>query len=203
MRWLLDREHGEGPSAVQAALWVDAKRAYMELRPELRRLYTVFRRPDVFTELLEPLGFTALEGPGVAIGEATYHSRILDFGPRSVDGWLAALVAGELQITDEPLLDAAGRQLRLGERQIPLTELEVALLSYLLEREGRVVSRAALRSEVWDDAWQGGSNVVDVAVSGLRRKLGDSASLIETVRGVGYRLRLPAVERTVSPRPAS
>jgi hypothetical protein len=191
VRWLLDRDHGEGPSAVQAALWLDAKRAYMELRPELRRLYTVFRRPEVFAELLAPLGFTALEGPGVAIGEATYHSRVLDFGPRSVDGWLAALVVGELEIADEPLLDVAGRQLRLGERRIGLTELEVALLGYLIEREGQVVSRTALRSEVWDDAWQGGSNVVDVAISGLRRKLADSASMIETVRGVGYRLRLP------------
>jgi hypothetical protein len=194
VRWLLTRDHGEGPSAVQAALWIDLKRAYMELRPQLRRLYTVFRRPEVFAEKLEPLGFAALDGPGVVIGDASYHSLVLDFGPRSVDGWLAALVAGELELTDEPLLDGAGRQLRLGERRIPLTDLELALLSYLFEREGQVVSRAALRRDVWADTWQGGSNVVDVAVSGLRRKLADDASMIETVRGVGYRLRMPTAE---------
>ena len=48
VRWLLTRDHGEAPSPVQADLWVDAKRAYMELRPQLRRMYTAFRRPEVY-----------------------------------------------------------------------------------------------------------------------------------------------------------
>jgi hypothetical protein len=189
VRWLLGREHGESPSPVQADLWVDAKRAYMELRPHLRRLYTMFRRPEVYAPLLEPLGFAAVEGGDAAIGDTLYHSLVLDFGPRSVDGWLAMLVAGELGLEDEPLLDTTRRQLRLGEQRIPLTELELALVAYLAEREGQAVSRSRLRQDVWGDAWQGGSNVVDVAVSGLRRKLGDHAGMIETVRGVGYRLR--------------
>jgi DNA-binding response OmpR family regulator len=105
-----------------------------------------------------------------------------------VDGWLAMLVAGELGRDDEPLLDTVGRHLRLGEQRIPLTELELALIAYLSEHEGQAVSRSRLRQDVWGDTWQGGSNVVDVAVSGLRRKLGDHAGMIETVRGVGYRL---------------
>jgi two-component system alkaline phosphatase synthesis response regulator PhoP len=46
-----------------------------------------------------------------------------------------------------------------------------------------------LLREVWGHAWTGGSNVVDVAVSGLRRKLGERAGALETVRGVGYRLQ--------------
>jgi hypothetical protein len=173
---------------VQADLWVDAKRAYMELRPHLRRLYTMFRRPEVYAPVLEPLGFAAVEGGDAAIGDALYHPLVLDFGPRSVDGWLAMLVAGELGLDDEPLLDTVGRHLRLGEQRIPLTELELALMAYLSEHQGQAVSRSRLRQDVWGDAWQGGSNVVDVAVSGLRRKLGDHAGMIETVRGVGYRL---------------
>jgi DNA-binding response OmpR family regulator len=50
-------------------------------------------------------------------------------------------------------------------------------------------SRATLLQEVWGTDWTGGSNVVDVVVSALRRKLGDRAGALETVRGVGYRLR--------------
>jgi Transcriptional regulatory protein, C terminal len=57
------------------------------------------------------------------------------------------------------------------------------------EREGRPVERATLLREVWGHAWTGGSNVVDVAVSGLRRKLGERAGALQTVRGVGYRLQ--------------
>ncbi len=195
VRRLLSRDHGESPSPVQAALWVDAKRAYMELRPHLRRMYIAFRHPEVFAPMLEPLGFTALDQADTVIGDATYHSLVLDFGPRSVDGWLATLVAGELELHDEPLLDTAARHLRLGERRIPLTELELALVSYLYEREGQAIPRARLLRDVWGDEWQGGSNVIDVAVSTLRRKLGDHASIIETVRGVGYRMRSPTDQR--------
>ena len=60
---------------------------------------------------------------------------------------------------------------------------------HLREREGRPVSRESLLRDVWGYEWTGGSNVVEVAVSGLRRKLGDRAGALETVRGVGYRLR--------------
>jgi transcriptional regulator len=152
-------------------------------------MYTTLRRPEVFAPMLEPLGFTALDHADVVIGDATYHSLVLDFGPRSVDGWLATLVAGELDLHDEPLLDTAARHLRLGDRRIPLTELELALLTHLYEREGQAVPRAELLRDVWGDQWQGGSNVIDVAISALRRKLGDHASIIETVRGIGYRMR--------------
>ena len=60
---------------------------------------------------------------------------------------------------------------------------------YLLDREGQVVARDALLRDVWGYEWTGGSNVVEVAVSGLRRKLGARAGALETVRGAGYRLR--------------
>jgi two-component system, OmpR family, alkaline phosphatase synthesis response regulator PhoP len=75
-----------------------------------------------------------------------------------------------------------------GER-VALTKLECDLLDYLSDREGQPVSREALLREVWGYDWNGGANVVEVAVSQLRRKLGQRASLLETVRGVGYRLR--------------
>ena len=73
-------------------------------------------------------------------------------------------------------------------RRIALTPLEFGVLRYLHEREGRVVAREELLREVWGHAWTGGSNVVDVVVSALRRKLRDRAGALETVRGAGYRL---------------
>ena len=76
----------------------------------------------------------------------------------------------------------------LDGRRIGLTKLECDVLVYLRERSGRTVAREALLREVWGYEWTGGSNVVEVAVSGLRRKLGDRAGALQTVRGVGYRL---------------
>ena len=63
------------------------------------------------------------------------------------------------------------------------------MLGYLEAREGQVVERAALLRDVWGYDWTGGSNVVEVVVSALRRKLGPDAGRLETVRGAGYRLR--------------
>ena len=69
-----------------------------------------------------------------------------------------------------------------------LTKLEAEVLAYLRRHEGRPVERAALLRDVWGYDWTGGSNVVEVVVSSLRRKLGDRAGALETVRGVGYRI---------------
>lgn len=55
--------------------------------------------------------------------------------------------------------------------------------------EDEAVAHETLIRDVWGYEWTGGSNVVQVAVCGLRRKLGDRAGALETVRGVGYRLR--------------
>jgi DNA-binding response OmpR family regulator len=62
-------------------------------------------------------------------------------------------------------------------------------MNYLVDNEGKVATRIALESEVWGDDYHGGSNVVDVVVKSLRKKLGDQSAMIETVHGTGYRLR--------------
>jgi DNA-binding winged helix-turn-helix (wHTH) protein len=198
-RCLLSRDAGEGQSDAQAALWIDAKRSYMQLRPALRRMYVSFADPEAYLPILGPLGFTRVRDGAVEVGEIRYQALRLDFGPRSVDGWLARLVAGETEADDELILDAPRRELRVGEHRAELTALEIELVSYLLEHEGQPVRRADLRRDVWGDDWQGGSNVVDVAVGGIRRKLGPHAALLETVRGVGYRLRADAVAPSSAP----
>jgi DNA-binding response OmpR family regulator len=83
-------------------------------------------------------------------------------------------------------LDPATRLCTRGEQQVPLTAKEFAVLDYLLRRVGEVVPKTDILEHVWDVAYEGGPNVVEVYVSALRRKLGDDA--IETIRGGGYRM---------------
>jgi hypothetical protein len=191
VRHLLTREGAEEPGPAQAALWLDAKRVYMELRPSLRRVYIAVKRLDLLGHMLTPLGFAELPGPPPELGGAAYHVMALDFGPSSVDGWLERLVAAELAMAARPQLDPGRRELALDGRTVALTQLECDLLSHLHDRSGQAVPRAELLTEVWGHQWEGGGNVIEVAVSALRRKLGDDAALVETVRGVGYRWRGP------------
>jgi DNA-binding response OmpR family regulator len=114
---------------------------------------------------------------------------VLDFGPGSVDGWLAALAAAELGIEQASLLDAEARELVVDGARVALTPLEFGVIKFLSDREGRAVSRAELLQNVWDTDYFGGSNVVDTVVRGLRRKLGRHGGRVETVTGVGYRFR--------------
>ena len=83
-------------------------------------------------------------------------------------------------------LDLRTRRVRVGERDIELTAREFALVETFLRHPDQVLSREQLLDHVWGYDFDPGSNVVDVYVRYLRRKLG--ADVIETVRGMGYRL---------------
>jgi DNA-binding response OmpR family regulator len=87
------------------------------------------------------------------------------------------------------LLDARDRSVDLGGTRIQLSPLEFGVLHTLAAHPATPVSRADLLREVWGTSYDGGSNTVDVVIRSLRRKLGAVADRIETVRGVGYRLR--------------
>jgi two-component system, OmpR family, phosphate regulon response regulator PhoB len=86
-------------------------------------------------------------------------------------------------------LDLAGHRLRVHGQETPLTATELRLLRLLLERAGRVQTRGQLLSDVWGYAEDVDSRTVDTHIRRLRRKLGSEADRIETVIGVGYRLR--------------
>lgn len=187
-RWL-DAERGELPCASQAACWLDVKRAYMALRPALRRMYVVVHDVPTYWPIVEKLGFRPIAGDPIEIGGVEYASVALDFGPGSVDGWLAGLVGAELGIDDEPSSDAGARELVVRGRPVALTPLEFGLFDHLRQCEGKAVSRSDLLREVWGTEYMGGSNVVDAVVRSLRRRLGPAGSAVETVRGTGYRLR--------------
>lgn len=188
-RWL-SLADGESPSDVQAAIWLDLKRTYMEMRPGLRRVYVTVRALGAYAPVVQRLGFVVLAGLEVDLDGMTHHSAMLDFGPGSVDGWLSDLAAAELGIRRDPeLLDAGARELVLDDGRVGLTPLEFDLMQYLLSHVDKAVSRGELLRHVWGAAYSGNSNVVDAVVCTLRRKLGGQAGLLETVSGVGYRLR--------------
>jgi two-component system, OmpR family, response regulator RegX3 len=87
-------------------------------------------------------------------------------------------------------LDRAKRSAALDGQELDLTRKEYELLELLMSEAGSVITRERLIDEVWDVNWFGSTKTLDVHVSGLRRKLGDSSSsprFIHTVRGVGFR----------------
>ena len=92
-------------------------------------------------------------------------------------------------------LDVAARTARLDGDELELTRKEFDLLAELARNAGRVVTREDLMARVWDVNWFGSTKTLDVHIGALRRKLGDDPAdprHIETVRGVGFRLRLGA-----------
>jgi two-component system, OmpR family, copper resistance phosphate regulon response regulator CusR len=104
----------------------------------------------------------------------------------------AAEPATTLTVADLEL-DTVHREVRRGGRRIDLTTKEFALLEYLMIRKGVVLTRAMILDHVWDLEYDGGSNLVEVYINYLRRKidLGSDVKLIQTVRGSGYVLREP------------
>jgi len=97
------------------------------------------------------------------------------------------LQAGDL------VMDVQTREVWRGERKLELTAKEHAILEYFLRRPNAVVTRTMLGENVWDYEFDGISNIIDVYVRRIRRKIDEDGqkSLIQTLRGAGYRLRVP------------
>ncbi|MDA0185210.1 winged helix-turn-helix domain-containing protein [Solirubrobacter phytolaccae] len=169
--------HGTGsaPSPCFSALLRDVERASLQAG-QVRRIYSA-QGGDAIDVQLEAIGYLAIDG----------DATVCDLGPESVPGWLSELAARDLPLA-RTTLNADARELTLEGRTVALTKLECDVLRYLQEREGQVVERQALLRDVWGYEWSGGANAADVAISGLRRKLGERAKALETVRGVGFRL---------------
>ena len=153
------RDHGEAPSPVQAACWLDVKGRFMELRPTCgasTRSSGTSRRS----------GRWSLRSDSRRCPESRRRSTACrttrpcsTSGPSSIDGWLSALVAAELQIDEDSILDVVQHQLVLDGRRVDLTKLEFELFDYLNQRRARVVERRRLLRDVWGTDYAGGSNV--------------------------------------------
>jgi DNA-binding response OmpR family regulator len=147
--------------------------------------------------LLTALGEVEQRITGLDAGADDYLGKPFAFG--ELDARVRALLrrgsrdkspvlrAGDLT------LDTRTHLVERGGRTIALTSKEYALLEYLLRHPGHVLSRAQLVEHVWDFAAEHLSNVLEVFIANLRRKLGEP-ELIHTVRGSGYQLRAPEPE---------
>jgi DNA-binding response OmpR family regulator len=105
---------------------------------------------------------------------------------RRQDGAAVVLRCGTLE------LNRLHQSVERDQEPVSLSRREFALLEYLMLHRGHCVSRATLLEQVWSTSDAANTNVVDVYVNYLRRKLGPSQTLIETVRGQGYRIAASA-----------
>ena len=132
---------------------------------------------------------------GLELGADDYIPK--PFSPREVVLRIKAVLRrhageeepGETLSAGAIRLDASAHRAEARGKEVQLTATEFRLLKVLLERQGRVQTRSRLLSDVWGYAEDVDSRTVDTHVRRLRRKLGPEADRIETVIGVGYRLR--------------
>lgn len=120
-----------------------------------------------------------------ALGELVARLRALLRRP-SVDAGVV------LQVADLTL-DPGTREARRGTRRIELTTKEFSVLEVLMRASGRVLTRTHISEKAWDDNYDPLSNVIDVYVARLRRKIDQDGELplLETIRGAGYRIAPP------------
>ena len=91
----------------------------------------------------------------------------------------------------EITLDPERRRVGAAGREVALTFKEFSLLQFLMENSGRVLTRDRILETVWGYDFEGETRTVDMHIKTLRQKLGEAGALIETVRGVGYRMEGP------------
>jgi two-component system copper resistance phosphate regulon response regulator CusR len=134
---------------------------------------------------------------GLDAGADDYVTKPFDFGEllarlRALVRRRGDVLPAELSVADL-VVDTRRHSARRGDREITLTTKEYALLEHLVRNAGRIVTRAEINAHVWDDNHDPFSNLIDVYVSRLRRKVdgGERIALISTRRGVGYMLSAP------------
>ena len=109
-------------------------------------------------------------------------ARVEAIGRRPRQLRSSRLAVGDLE------LDTAAREVRRGDKVLELTPKEYTVLEYLMRHAGRVMSRTLITEYAWDYHFDPGTNVVDVVINRLRKKIdaGHDKKLLHTVRGVGY-----------------
>jgi DNA-binding response OmpR family regulator len=115
-----------------------------------------------------------------------------------------AIASPTLQVGDL-ILDQGTREVRRAGQLIDLTPKEFAVLEYLMRHEGRVMSRTLITEAVWGYHFDPGTNIVDVVINHVRKKVdsGSDVKLITTVRGVGYMIREKSSARERGTTPLS
>ena len=126
-------------------------------------------------------------------------ARLRALSRRSAEIRAPKLTVGDL------VLDTAAQTVTRGGNQIPITTKEYALIEFLARNAGRVVGRAEIAEHVWDENFDPFSNLIEVYVNRLRRKIdaGSAQPLLHTRRGAGYILGGDGEEKSERPEPPS
>jgi DNA-binding winged helix-turn-helix (wHTH) protein len=213
---MLEREEGASSTLRQLGatvrtldLWDDPVELIQEDDDELEvrpraLVFEALDRPDLAVAALravrkEPyfdnvtVGQIARIDPSTGFDDFVLHPYV----PEELYGRIRALEWRRSEFATEErhkvagiVVDKAGHEVFVDGRPIALTAKEFALLAYLCERRGKVLSREHLLARVWGNRYEGGPRTVDIHVRRLRAKLGDALPL-ETLRGSGYKLRAP------------
>jgi DNA-binding response OmpR family regulator len=190
---------GGGAAGAELARLLEVDLVLLDLLLPDRRGLAVLEEIRADKPRLPVIVLTALDDIGAKIGGLDAGADDYLTKPFSVDE-LAARVRARLRaaslsraapaITAGPLtVDVLAHRAVLHGRPVPLSARELALLIAFAQHRGRVLSRAQLLELVWGLDHDPGSNVVEVYVAALRRKIG--AAFLETVRGIGYRFVVP------------
>ncbi len=149
--------------------------------------------PELYILILTARDATADLVQGLEGGADDYLAK-----PFELDELIARLRAGLRRVQGEIASEAEYGSLRLddtahrvtaGDTEVTLTAKEYELLRYLMKNPGRVLSKSQILTRVWGYDYPGDDNLVEVHISSLREKIGDSQKrLIQTIRGFGYRL---------------
>ena len=132
---------------------------------------------------------------GLDLGADDYLIKPFDFG--ELLARIRALVRRKYGNTsntmeiDDLCIDIAKKTVVRGGKNIELTGKEYEVLAYLIQNKGHVLSRDKIRDSVWDYGYEGESNIIDVLIKNIRKKIdiGNSKQLIHTKRGLGYVLK--------------
>lgn len=132
---------------------------------------------------------------GLDLGADDYLIKPFDFG--ELLARIRALVRRKYGNTsntmeiDDLCIDIAKKTVVRGGKNIELTGKEYEVLEYLIQNKGHVLSRDKIRDSVWDYGYEGESNIIDVLIKNIRKKIdiGNSKPLIHTKRGLGYVLK--------------
>jgi DNA-binding response OmpR family regulator len=146
---------------------------------------------------------------GLDSGADDYLTKPFEFGEllarlRALLRRPSELRPAEISVGDL-IIDTASQSVKRGDRSIPLTTKEYALLEFLARNAGRVVGRSEIAEHVWDETFDPFSNLIEVYINRLRRKIGDDAAkpLLQTRRGSGYVLAVPQDSRGKPPNPST
>jgi DNA-binding response OmpR family regulator len=151
------------------------------------------QHPEVPVLILTAKDDTAAKVENFEAGADDYLTKPFDLGEllarcRALTRRGAAPLAEGPLVHGPLLVDRGERKVLLEGRKIDLTPREFSLLVHLIREAGRVVTRMDILGKVWEIPFDPGSNVIEVHIKNIRDKLGEQAKMIETVRGMGYRL---------------